>query len=206
MTMRTANDNEDSSTLPNLSRSLPSGLKVATWNIRSLTPNLDQIKMILNDPKEAHVIGFTETWLQSVTLDSYLTIPGYNIAARRDRSYSTGGGVITYVADSISYDDRPDLIHNDIEATWILLNFPNSSALLICTIYRPPDSVVQWYDHFNDMMDKVYAENKEIILMGDLNIDWLNRRSIGESGARWTCGYVGPPLISLLCLKQFCHD
>ena len=29
---------------------------------------------------------------------------------------------------------------------------------------------------------------------------------VGESGARWTCGYVGPPLIFLLCHQQFCHN
>ena len=33
-----------------------------------------------------------------------------------------------------------------------------------------------------------------------------SRGGVGESGAHWTCGYVGPPLISLLCNKQFCHD
>ena len=31
-------------------------------------------------------------------------------------------------------------------------------------------------------------------------------KGVGESGARWMCGYVGPPLISLQCHKQFCHD
>ena len=55
------------------------------------------------------------------------------------------------------------------------------------------------YTGLNNLFD-AFVELKEIQI-------WkLQKSGVGESGARWTCGYVGPPLIFLLCHQQFCHD
>ena len=163
---------------PSLARDLPSGFKIATWNVRSLLPSLDQIKIVLNDCKEADIIGFTESWLTDSILNSSFTIPDYKNAARRDRNYTTGGGVITFVSNNIPCEERHDLRQTDIEAVWLEVKFPHSSPLLVCTIYRPPDSTAHWYELCTDMLDKAFIENKEIIFMGDLNIDFLAPSSI----------------------------
>ena len=42
-------------------------------------------------------------------------------------------------------------------------------SILIGNLYRPPDSRTEYNDRFEDFMDKVSNEGKEIILMGDLN-------------------------------------
>ncbi len=32
---------------------------------------------------------------------------------------------------------------------------------------------MEWYDHFDDMCDKAYSEDKEMIIIGDINLDGL---------------------------------
>ena len=50
-------------------------------------------------------------------------------------------------------------------------------------LYRPPDSKVKYTDRFEDFMDTVSKEGKELILLGDFNknlahkysdLEWLN--------------------------------
>ncbi len=52
----------------------------------------------------------------------------------------------------------------------------------MCTIYRTPDSLVEWFDHFSDMFDHAHAEDKEIIMMGDINLDFLKPEEVAK---RW---------------------
>ncbi len=36
-------------------------------------------------------------------------------------------------------------------------------------VYRPPSSLVEWDDHFEDMCDKACNEDKEMKIIGDIN-------------------------------------
>ena len=173
------NQNENNNELKQaLASDLPSGLKIATWNIRSIYPNLDEIKEIFSNPKEADIVGFTESWLKDSLPDTLITIPQYKIAARADRKYTNGGGVILYTRENIPCEERLDLKQKDIEAVWAEIKFPNSTPLLVCTLYRPPDSCVDWFEQCSEMIDKAYSENKEMVIMGDLNIDWCRPHAI----------------------------
>ncbi len=62
---------------------MPAGLTFANWNIQSLQPSLDQVKLTLNDPKEASVLGFTETWLNKDVSDTEVQKTGYKLVAWR---------------------------------------------------------------------------------------------------------------------------
>ena len=52
------------------------------------------------------------------------------------------------------------------EKTLILLHANN--------IYRPPNSTVQWNEHFEDCIKNVLQEEKEIYLLGDINRNLLD--------------------------------
>ena len=41
-------------------------------------------------------------------------------------------------------------------------------------MYRPPNSTVRWNEQFEDCLEKVLQEEKEIYLLGDINRDLLN--------------------------------
>ena len=139
--------------------------------------NTDSIYVNKND---SDMIGICETFLNETYLDSEVVIPNYNMF-RRDRIGKSGGGIIVYWRDKYDCSRRQDLEPPDIESVWIQLNIVNSQNLLICYIYRPESNII-WYDNFEKQLDKAYSTNKEIILLGDLNIDY----SGGCSVQRWS--------------------
>ena len=47
---------------------------------------------------------------------------------------------------------------------------------LVGNIYRPPNSTIQWNAIFEDCIENVLREDKEIYLMGDINRDLLNNQ------------------------------
>ena len=73
------------------------------------------------------------------------------------------GGVAMYVKDIIDYQEHTYLQCDEIEAVWIWINFPNAEPLLVVTVYRP-ESLVEWYDIFDEMLESAYTEDKEIIM------------------------------------------
>ena len=50
------------------------------------------------------------------------------------------------------------------------------NRFLIGYIYRPPNSNAEWITRFETMLMEVDIEEKEIIILGDFNIDLLSNR------------------------------
>ena len=77
----------------------------------------------------------------------------------------------------MAYHQRLDLEPDDIESLWIEVLFPKSKGFLIGFIYRPPDSSKHLSKHFNckleSMLTNISLENKECILTGDMNCNYL---------------------------------
>ena len=61
-------------------------------------------------------------------------IPGYSLV-RHDRKGKTGGGVIAYVSNNISYTDRVDLQTEERESIWLQVHLKNSKDILLGIIY-----------------------------------------------------------------------
>ena len=51
------------------------------------------------------------------------------------------------------------------------VSFPHAKHLLVTTLYRPPNTTVAWYNDFDVFMDQLTAQEGELVLMGDINID-----------------------------------
>ncbi len=131
-----------------LASDLPSGIKIVTWYIQSLRSKLDQIRLTLSNTNEAAVIGFTETWLTINDAKKDIEISVYKIAACRDRPHNRWGGVAMYIHNDITYKEREDLQHKHIKVTWIEITYSNAKPILVGTVYRPHDSLVEWYNDF----------------------------------------------------------
>ena len=59
----------------------------------------------------------------------------------------------------------------------ILKNYKN---ILLGSIYRPPNSKCDWYGYLEECIEKVYDENKHIMIMGDFNIDLHLKNNISQ--------------------------
>ena len=87
------------------------------------------------------ILALSETWLNDSWPDAVLTVPGY-CCYRRDRSNSTGGGILIYVKSSL-FSQRLAVFESDgllFEDLYIEFRQPHSSPILFVCIYRPPDS------------------------------------------------------------------
>ena len=105
-----------------------------------------------------------------------LEIPGYKCEIRH-RETGQGGGVSFYVFENIPYQRRHDLEWNDLECIWIEIIFAKTKGFLVGVIYRAPDSSNHLSENFEEKLNKVLetvmADNKECILMGDMNCNHL---------------------------------
>ena len=54
----------------------------------------------------------------------------------------------------------------------LLVSLPRH--LLLVILYRHPKCTSKWFDNFYELMDSVWLSGKEILLLGEFNIDLLN--------------------------------
>ena len=157
-----------------LASAMPKGLKIGQWNVQSLCNKTEQMRHILDaEGNNIHILGITETWLNKSHSDSEIAIHGYNLE-RRDRTKYHGGGVAVYVHESVTYARCPDLESDAVEALVIRVSFPHAKSMFIAVVYRPPSAPVAWYGVLDDFMDRLCAQECELVLMGDINIDILD--------------------------------
>ena len=64
-----------------------------------------------------------------------------------------------------------------IENIWVEIFLTNSHSFLFCCVYRPPDSSKHLSKMLhNDLNDPLQSSTKEIIIMGECNVNYANRR------------------------------
>jgi hypothetical protein len=135
------------------------GLTLCSHNVNHISNKIDELKLCLecdNDNVKPDVYGICETFLSTDMHDDEVQIKGYNMI-RKDRKYSTGGGLIIYMKDWLDFELREDLeCKNDskFEIIWVELLFANKS-LLLALIYRPPraDNVVKWLELWKNLLN-----------------------------------------------------
>ena len=151
------------------------GFRIGHLNIQGLTNKIDQLKLLLqSDENLIHILGISETKLNQMHPDTPFEVNGYQKPFRRDRTENAGGGLMVYVKEGVSCKRRSDLEHQMLECIWVEIKPVNSRSYLVGHIYRPPNSTVRWNELFEDSIEKVLQEEKEIYLLGDVNRDLLN--------------------------------
>lgn len=159
-------------------------LSVALLNIRGLRDNMNHLQDMIANHK-VHVVALCETKLDQSIKDSKVFIPGFRMW-RRDREsdeLNPGGGVALYVQDHIKTRLRLDLMEpkdklkkNKVEIIWVEMELPDK-PVLVGSCYRHPEALVESIDVISKMMTQVMREQKDVILMGDFNFDWLSEKS-----------------------------
>ena len=148
--------------------SIPSqrGFKIASLNIVSLVKHIDDLRVYTSDQR-LDILSINETRLDSSIKDEEVELSGYKII-RRDRN-RFGGGVALYVRNSINVNFRSDLSTDKLEAISIEIIKPKSKPFIITAAYRPPSADDTFFDELTKIIETADSEDKEIILMGDLN-------------------------------------
>ena len=132
---------------------------------------MDELKStVLSESPRIDVLGFTETFLTSLTDDNNLNVEGYSLY-RRDRKFQRGGGIKVYVSDKWDTYRRNDLEDENTETVGLEVRFPKARSILVCYVYHPPDSLLSWFSIFSKQLELAAKNRHETILLGDFNLD-----------------------------------
>jgi exonuclease III len=144
---------------------------MACLNINSLVAHIDQLRIFLSTHK-IDILAINETKLDSTITSNEIHISGYDIA-RRDRPLNGrhGGGVCIFIKNNLNFRFRNDLQSENLELLAIEIIKPRSRPFLVATWYRPPNSPAIAFTAFQNVIDKIDAENSEFYLLGDINCD-----------------------------------
>ncbi|VDI27296.1 Hypothetical predicted protein [Mytilus galloprovincialis] len=118
---------------------------------------------------------WSETFLSDSVQNKEIDIKGYD-TNRKDRIGKSGGGFLIYISNMLTTIRRHDLENDDIESMWIEIIFVHQKPILIGNIYRPPKSNAEWVTKFELMLTNVDIEDKEMIILGDFNINLSSRK------------------------------
>lgn len=157
------------------------GLQFIHLNVRSIFPKIEELKNnFLTSSMD--IICFTETWLHGNIKDLSIDLPGYDLL-RNDRLNKRGGGTCIFVNQRLHYEPcLPNVCQAEVEMQSITLLGNNVTSLrtkpiIIVVIYRPPQSNyakahATMVNYLNALTD---LSKKELIILGDLNWDYLDK-------------------------------
>ena len=124
-------------------------------NIRSIPANLTAfMSYTSNIDYDFSVIGFSETWLNSSTIDTY-GIDGYSHVGLT-RESGKGGGVSLFICDKMVYCEMPELtmMCDYIECAFVEINYMDY-RFIVGVVYRPPNSnTVDFNDSIQDILEQ----------------------------------------------------
>ena len=158
------------------------GLSLLHLNIYSLPFHIAKFTNLLSElNSNFKIIGITETRLTTKKDPvNSIEIPNYN--KEHTPAESDKGGALLYISKEINYKTRDDLkIYKKklLESEFIeVLSDSNKNAIVGC-IYKHPGLTIQEFnfDFLYPLIDKLATENKNIVLLGDFNVDLLDYES-----------------------------
>ena len=107
--------------------------------MRGLFAHFELVSEFLYGNPSTHISSLSETHTQPSENIDVFDIPGYTYIDRPRKSGS-GGGVGVYINEKLDFIRRNDLESDQIESIWIEIRIKNSKNMLLCILYKPPDS------------------------------------------------------------------
>ena len=154
-------------------------LKAFHLNISSLPYHCSELHSLLSNCRiNFDIIGITESRLKrNQKALQNIDIPNYNI--EHCPTEGPNGGALIYVKNDIIYKVRNDLkIYQSekLESVFIEIIKSNNRNIIVGCVYRHPSMEVNEFNSLflNTLSENLLSEkNKEIVLLGDFNIDLL---------------------------------
>ena len=148
------------------------------FNARSLSKNFEDISLFLSSLKHSFtVIAISETWISNAPVFPF-NLPGYKFI-HSDRISGRGGGVGLFIKNDILFQIRTDISfvsENDSNfCEYLFIDFmSDNSKYTIGVIYRKPDlHVDDFIEFYTNTLRKITAEQRNVFIAGDFNIDLL---------------------------------
>ena len=162
---------------------LKHGFRIGHLNINHIMNKMADVTEIVqnsqNTDRDFHMFCFSESRLNDHIDDKEVSIAGFHII-RKDALDRKETGLIVYINEHVSFKRLTRYEEYGIECVWLEVKMKKSSPILVGFLYRNPSEPANWVDKFVCMMDSVWLESKEIILMGDFNID------LSKANKLWT--------------------
>jgi len=176
----------DPDELCNLLSKRQDDLSIMYANSRSLPKHIADYRLLLEyiydkGKIDIDVLCFVETWLNNNT-ENLVQIPGYNHIAKHKINTSRGGGISIFMKSNLTYKVRNDIIFEsseDYDCLFIEVlnengNMHQQTQTLLGAVYRSPSgNVREFLTALEGTLSSIRHENKEFLLVGDLNIDLL---------------------------------
>eukprot|EP00111_Clytia_hemisphaerica_P016655 TCONS_00049377-protein len=169
-------------------------------NIASMSKHFDKlINLLALINSSFSFVGISETrsltdqpesTLESVPLEqkSDFTIPGYEKFFTPTES--SAGGVSLYISKKLLYKPRQDLSNScyqslSLESVFVEVILSNRPNILVGNIYRHPCMSIKTFNEefLQPLLHKIKREKKQIILLGDFNIDLLKCEESAEASS-----------------------
>ena len=145
---------------------------MAHINVNRLINKMDEIKNVIKTC-QFKILAISETWLTDEISDGEINIPDFRVF-RRDRDGRRGGGVCLYVHHTINFKLLTNISHPTLEMIWINMQIAiGYHNLNVGCLYRPPDERVQFWTTLEEVLEPL--EGSDIVLLGDLNVDTLDK-------------------------------
>ena len=132
-----------------------SGFRMMALNIFSLMPHLDELRIFVSE-KKPHIIGITQTKIDSSIDNSDIEIDDY-VVVRNDRN-KYGGGVPMYIHKSVNYQLREDLLRLNIESISVQVKMGNYKPFIVTTLCRPPGKPVAYFNDIDTLFGTIDCE------------------------------------------------
>ena len=98
------------------------------------------------------IICINKTRLDATVSNHKVGVNGYKMV-RKDRNRN-GESVAIYVKTHINYKVRKELISRDLEMVTVEISKPKSRSFLINCWFRPPDSQIEMFNIYEDLVKK----------------------------------------------------
>ena len=148
-------------------------------NISSLSYHHLELYNLISDIKiTPKIIGISESRLQkSKQHVTNISLPNY--VYEHAPTESSKGGTLLYLDKNLKYNLWKDLnIYQKgmIESTFIEIINKNEKNMVAGCIYKHPKQTIPDFldNHVSPLLEKLSNENKQILIMGDFNINLLN--------------------------------
>ena len=148
-------------------------------NISSLSYHFDDFRdLITNCNLRPKIIGLSECQLKK-NKEPLANIQLSNYTHEFTSTQSSKGGTMIYIENSLRYKIRHDLTmykSKEIESTFIEIIESKLKNKIFGCIYKHPKVPVSEFanDFLSPLLEKLNQEKKEIVLMGDFNVNILN--------------------------------
>ena len=147
--------------------------KILHLNIQCLSNKLNELTHFIHVNRYPDMVCLSEHWLCDEQIINY-QINGYNLCASYCRKNAKHGGVLIYSKNQWKTKEltyiKQKTIETHFEVTGIEIG---DSKRVVLVVYRPPGGDFNGFmDACEDVCETLQRKGKDIIICGDVNIDY----------------------------------